>query len=53
VLLFCFFFGMSVLLGAELNATVQARWPAPLRRHQRRSQARRATKLERARELQD
>ncbi len=51
VLLFCFFFGMSVLLGAELNATVQARWPAPLRRHQRRSQARRAAKLERAREL--
>ena len=52
VLLFCFFFGMSVLLGAELNATVQARWPAPLRRHQRRSQARRAAKLERARESQ-
>ena len=53
VLLFCFFFGMSVLLGAELNATIQSRWPAPLRRHQRRSQARRAAKLERARELQD
>ena len=51
-LLFCFFFGMSVLLGAELNATIQARWPAPLRRHQRRSQARRAAKLERARELE-
>ena len=35
-LLFCFFFGMAVLLGAELNATIQARWPAPLRRHDRR-----------------
>jgi membrane protein len=50
-LLFCFFFGMAVLLGAELNATVQARWPAPLRRHQRRRQERRAAKLERARRL--
>ncbi|MDP9431012.1 MAG: YihY/virulence factor BrkB family protein [Actinomycetota bacterium] len=48
-LLFCFFFGMSVLLGAELNATAQSWWPAPLRRHQRRSQVRRAAKLERAR----
>ena len=36
VLLFAFFFGMSVLLGAELNATIQDRWPAPLRRHDRR-----------------
>jgi membrane protein len=45
-LLFCFFFAMAVLLGAELNATVQARWPAPLRRHERRRQARRAAKLE-------
>jgi membrane protein len=35
-LLFCFFFGMAVLLGAELNATIQARWPAPLRRHEER-----------------
>ncbi|MGY1634353.1 YihY/virulence factor BrkB family protein [Geodermatophilus sp. SYSU D01186] len=50
-LLFCFLFGMAVLLGAELNATVQARWPAPLRRHQRRRQERRAAKLERARRL--
>ncbi|MBB3085423.1 YihY/virulence factor BrkB family protein [Geodermatophilus sabuli] len=50
-LLFCFFFGMAVLLGAELNATIQARWPAPLRRHQRRRQERRAAKLERARRL--
>jgi membrane protein len=51
VLLFCYFFGMSILLGAELNATVQARWPAPLRRHERRRQQRRAEKLERARRL--
>ncbi|MGY1690955.1 YihY/virulence factor BrkB family protein [Geodermatophilus sp. SYSU D01105] len=50
-LLFCFFFGMAVLLGAELNATIQARWPAPLRRHQKRRQERRAAKLERARRL--
>jgi membrane protein len=50
-LLFCFFFGMAVLLGAELNATIQARWPAALRRHQRRRQERRAAKLERARKL--
>jgi membrane protein len=47
-LLFCFFFGMAVLLGAELNATIQERWPAPLRRHMRRQQARRAAKLARA-----
>jgi membrane protein len=45
-LLFCFFFGMAVLLGAELNATIQARWPAPLRRHDRRRKERRAAKLE-------
>ncbi|WP_448627901.1 YihY/virulence factor BrkB family protein [Geodermatophilus sp. URMC 64] len=45
-LLFCFFFGMAVLLGAELNATIQARWPAPLRRHERRRQERRAAKLQ-------
>ncbi len=45
-LLFCFFFGMAVLLGAELNATIQARWPAPLRRHERRRRERRAAKLE-------
>jgi membrane protein len=50
-LLFCFFFGMAVLLGAEMNATIQARWPAPLRRHQKRRQERRAAKLERARRL--
>jgi membrane protein len=46
-LLFCFFFGMAVLLGAELNATVQTRWPAPLRRHGRRRVERRAAKLAR------
>jgi len=46
VLLFCFFFAMAVLLGAELNAAIQARWPAPLRRHERRRQARRAAKLQ-------
>src|SRR5688572_24587963 len=45
-LLFCFFFGMAVLLGAELNATIQARWPAALRRHDRRRRERRAAKLE-------
>jgi membrane protein len=50
-LLFCFFFGMAVLLGAELNATIQARWPAPLRRHERRRQERRAAKLDEARRL--
>ncbi|WP_244523933.1 YihY/virulence factor BrkB family protein [Blastococcus sp. DSM 46786] len=45
-LLFCFLFGMAVLLGAELNATIHARWPAPLRRHGRRRQERRQAKLE-------
>lgn len=51
-LLFCFFFGMAVLLGAELNATIQARWPAPLRRHDKRRRERRAAKLaEEARRL--
>jgi membrane protein len=44
-LLFCFFFGMAVLLGAELNAAIQARWPAPLRRHEKRRRERRAAKL--------
>jgi membrane protein len=37
---------MAILLGAELNATIQAQWPAPLRRHERRRRARRAAKLE-------
>ena len=46
VLLFCFFFAMAMLLGAELNATIQARWPAPLRRHRPRRRQRRAAKLE-------
>ncbi|WP_244274321.1 YihY/virulence factor BrkB family protein [Geodermatophilus obscurus] len=45
-LLFLFFFGMAVLLGAELNAAVQERWPAPLRRHTRRAQRRRAAELD-------
>jgi membrane protein len=45
-LLFCFFFGMAVLLGAELNTVIQQRWPAPLRRHDRRRRRRRAAKLE-------
>jgi membrane protein len=45
-LLFCFFFGMAVLLGAELNATIQAGWPAPLRRHDRRRRERRAAMLQ-------
>jgi membrane protein len=45
VLLFCFFFGMAVLLGAELNATIDQRRPAPPR-HQPRRQRRRAAKLE-------
>ena len=45
-LLFCFFFGMAVLLGAELNAAIQERWPAPLRRHDPRRKARRQAKLE-------
>ena len=51
-LLFCFFFGMAVLLGAELNITIQARVAGPLRRHERRRQDRRANKLaEEARRL--
>ncbi|MGY5885153.1 YihY/virulence factor BrkB family protein [Modestobacter lacusdianchii] len=45
-LLFCFLLGMSMLLGAELNATVEARWPAQQRRHDRRRQRRRAAKIE-------
>jgi membrane protein len=45
-LLFCFFFGMSVLLGAELNTVIQQRWPAPLSRHDRRRRRRRAARLE-------
>jgi membrane protein len=45
VLLFCFFFGMAVLLGAELNATIDRRRPTPLR-HAPRRQRRRAAKLD-------
>jgi membrane protein len=50
-LMFCFLFGMAMLLGAELNATIQARWPAPLHRHQHRRRRRREAKLEEARRL--
>jgi membrane protein len=45
-LLFCFLLGMSLLLGAELNATIEARWPAQRRRHDARRQRRRAAKIE-------
>jgi membrane protein len=45
-LLFCFLLGMALLLGGELNATIEARWPAKRRRHDARRQARRATKIE-------
>jgi membrane protein len=45
-LLFCFFLAMAILLGAELNATIQARWPVPPRRHERRRVRRRTAKLE-------
>jgi membrane protein len=45
-LLFCFFLGMSTLLGAELNATIEAHWPAQQRRHDRRRRRRRAAKIE-------
>ncbi|MEI4271477.1 YihY/virulence factor BrkB family protein [Klenkia sp. LSe6-5] len=45
-LLFCFFLGMAILLGAELNATVEARWPSGQRRHDRRRRRRRAAKIE-------
>jgi membrane protein len=45
-LLFCFLLGMALLLGGELNATIESRWPAKRRRHDARSQARRAAKIE-------
>ena len=45
-LLFCFFLGMAILLGAELNATIEARWPSGQRRHDRRRRRRRAAKIE-------
>ncbi len=45
-LLFCFLLGMALLLGGELNATIEARWPAKRRRHDARRQARRAAKIE-------
>jgi membrane protein len=37
---------MAVLLGAELNTVIQQRWPAELRRHDRRHRRRRRAKLE-------
>ncbi|MGI8721313.1 MAG: YihY/virulence factor BrkB family protein [Geodermatophilaceae bacterium] len=47
-LLFFFLLGLSVLLGAELNAAIQARWPAPPRKIDRRRSARRAMEAERS-----
>jgi len=47
-LLFCFLLGLSVLLGAELNAAIQARWPAPPRKIDRHRSARQAMEAERA-----
>jgi membrane protein len=41
--LFFFLLGLAVLLGAELNAAIQVRWPAPPRRIDRRRSARQAT----------
>jgi membrane protein len=45
-LLYCFLLGMSILLGAELNATVEARWPSQQRRHDERRRRRREAKIE-------
>jgi membrane protein len=45
-LLYCFLLGMSILLGAELNATIEARWPAQQRRHDERRRRRREAKIE-------
>lgn len=45
-LLFCFFLGMSILLGAELNAAVEERWASGQRRHDRNRRRRRAAKIE-------
>ncbi|SFL09341.1 YihY/virulence factor BrkB family protein [Geodermatophilus ruber] len=50
-LLFCYFFGMAVLLGAEMNATVQARWPTPRRRYQKRRRQRRAATVGQSRKM--
>lgn len=47
-LLFCFLLGLSVLLGAELNAAVQQRWPASPRRIDLRRSARAAMEAERS-----
>ena len=45
-LLYCFLLGMSILLGAELNATIEARWPSQQGRHDRRRRRRREAKIE-------
>jgi membrane protein len=45
-LLYCFLLGMSILLGAELNATIEARWPSQQRRHDQRRRRRREAKIE-------
>ena len=45
-LLYCFLLGMSILLGAEINATVEARWPSLQGRHDRRRRRRREAKIE-------
>jgi membrane protein len=45
-LLYCFLLGMSILLGAELNATVEARWPSQQRRHDEHRRRRREAKIE-------
>ncbi len=45
-LLFFFLLGLAVLLGAELNAAIQVRWPAPPRRIDRRRSARQAAEAQ-------
>jgi membrane protein len=47
-LLFFFLLGLSILLGAELNASIQTRWPAPPRKIDRRRSARQAMEAERS-----
>lgn len=47
-LLFFFLLGLSILLGAELNAAIQARWPAPPRKIDQRRSARRVKRAQRA-----
>ncbi|HEY9475606.1 MAG TPA: YihY/virulence factor BrkB family protein [Mycobacteriales bacterium] len=53
-LLFLFLLALAVLLGAELNATIEQMWPSRPTRHQRRRQARRQEReLRRAIERSD